>query len=101
MKSSRRRQFERNTPEHPLTPLKLKTLSMVAGLELATPPQVASLTGLSLKAIRQHLRDLFDHGLLDKTSVQRSFFADADIAYTPEMQYGGKPADLQSDQSRL
>jgi hypothetical protein len=47
MAASRRRLFERDRPEHPLTPHKLSLLLLVADNGILTVPQLSALSGLS------------------------------------------------------
>ena len=68
--STRRRRFVRaEEPAHPLTALKLDALRLIAESRFLSTPQVEALMGISDRAARAHLRDLFDMGLLDVVAV--------------------------------
>lgn len=69
--SPRRRRFERGDANHPLTTAKLGVLRLVAESRFLSTPQVAALAGLSEKAARDHLRDLFDLGLTEAVPMPR------------------------------
>ncbi len=56
-------------PAHGLTDFKLALLPHVAHLQVCTAIQLAGLTGLSYKTTRDHLTDLFRHGLLNRTQL--------------------------------
>lgn len=78
MEASRKRRFSRGTPEHSVGPLDTQALLAVARLGMATAPQVSGLLGWqSDKPARNHLRNLYDHGLLDRSGVTRSQLAAA------------------------
>jgi DNA-binding CsgD family transcriptional regulator len=78
----RKRRFERAArADHPLTGIKLEVLRTVAESRFLSTPQVAALAGLSPKSSRDHLRDLFDMGLLDVVPV-------------PQAAFGGSPFTL-------
>lgn len=73
MAASRKRLFGRGEPEHPVGALDMQALLAVARLGMATVPQVSGLLGWRTdKPARNHLRNLFDHGLLDRAGVTRS-----------------------------
>jgi DNA-binding CsgD family transcriptional regulator len=62
----RRRRFQRAAkPPHPFTALQAEVLRLVAESKFLATPQVAALMGVSPKAARDHLRALFDSGLVD------------------------------------
>lgn len=86
----RRRLFERGEPEHPLTGYKIRLLECIADLEIAIPAQLSARTGMSGQAVRKHLRDLFDLGLVERMGVHRSALADPEENDT-SLLYGRAP----------
>lgn len=87
----RRRLFVRDCPEHPLTPPKLRLLLYVAECSVLTPPQLAGLSGMSLKAVRNHLRDLYDLGMVERSGVPRAALAHLETPNTPDLLWGRAP----------
>lgn len=78
----RKRRFERAAKsDHPLTGKKLDVLQTIAESRFLSTPQVAGIMDMSEKAARDHLRDLFDLGLLDVLPV-------------PQLALGGSPFTL-------
>jgi hypothetical protein len=65
-------------PRHPLTPIKLEALRLVAESKFLSTPQVAALTGKSEKAARDHLSDLKDMRLLAPIPLPPAAFRDCD-----------------------
>lgn len=89
--SERRKLFARGEPEHPLTPLKLGLLLWLAECTLLTPIQLAGLSGLTLKSVREHLRHLFDLGLVDRKGIPRAALAGLDAPNGPNLLWGSAP----------
>ncbi len=67
--ATKRKRFERSVPGHSLTSKKLDLLQTVALSHFLTTDQVARAHGLSLRATREHLRNLYDLELLDLEGV--------------------------------
>lgn len=66
----RRRRFVRaESSSGALTPHKVEALRVVALAKFLSTPQVARILGLSERAAREHLRNLFDLGYLDVVAV--------------------------------
>src|SRR5256885_197577 len=86
-----RKLFERGEPEHPLTPHKLRLLRFVAECGILTVPQLSGLSALTEKAVRGHMRDLFDLGLVERAGVPRAAMADADGPNSPDLLWGRAP----------
>ena len=89
--SERRRLFARGNPDHPLTPLKLAALEWVGELRVCTPVQIARVTRLTLKSAREHLRNLYDMGLVERIGIPRAALADPEQALDPALLYGRAP----------
>lgn len=74
----RRPRYTRSAQEPlALTPRKLGLLEHVAEFGFISVPQLARLTGDSLKAIRRQMRPLFDAGLVEIIPIPRAALAEA------------------------
>lgn len=91
MEASRRKLFERGAPEHPLTPLTLSRLRLVAELQPLTVFQLADVVGCSERAARDTLRILFHHGLVARAGVPRAALAAPDEPNDARLLYGRAP----------
>ena len=88
---SRRKRFERSAPEHPLTPVKLALLRHLAECSFLTVPQLADLAGSTPKALRGHMRHLFDMGLVERVGVPRVALEDSDVHSRHTLLFGSAP----------
>src|SRR5579872_4752287 len=91
MAPSRKPLFERRESDHPLTPLKLKLLLILAECQILTIPQLAGMTSMSRKAVQLHMRDLFDLGLVARVGIPRSALADLESPNDPSLLWGRAP----------
>lgn len=91
MAASRRKLFERGEPEHPLTPLTLSRLRVVAELQPLTVFQLADVVGCSERAARDALRILFHHGLVARAGVPRAALAEPDEPNDAALLWGRAP----------
>ena len=91
--SGRRRRYERRTSEKllALTARKRRLLQLVGQYRLLSLPQAAALADLSAKASRNHLRKLFDAGLVEVIATSRAALADLDTPNDPRLLYGSAP----------
>lgn len=87
----RRKLFARGVPDHPLTPPKLRLLLYVAECSVLTPPQLTGMSGMTLKAVRNHLRDLYDLGMVERAGVPRAALTHQDTPNTPDLLWGRAP----------
>ena len=85
---ARRRRFERAAPDHPLTAYKLGILRRIAELQPVSLRQLALLYGITERAMRDHGRDLFHHGVADRVPVGRDVLADIDVENSHTLLYG-------------
>ena len=88
---NRCKRFERAAPEHPLTPVKLALLSHLAECSFLTVPQLAGLAGSTPKALRGHMRHLFDMGLVERVGVPRVALAEIDAHSRHTLLFGSAP----------
>jgi hypothetical protein len=88
--SERKRLFVRQEAAHPMTPLKLRLLGLVGECGILTLPQLAALADLSEKSARDHARDLFDWGLVERLGVPRAALAPVGVD-GPELLWGRAP----------
>ncbi len=91
MAACRRKLFERGEPEHPLTPLTLSRLRVVAELQPLTVFQLADVVGCSERAARDALRILFHHGLVARAGVPRAALAEPDEPNDASLLWGRAP----------
>ncbi len=88
---TRRKLFERTEPDHPLTSMKMKILIWLAECDLLSLPQIARITHKSEQATRNHMRDLYHLGLVERVGVNRSALTDIDDPNTPDLLSGRAP----------
>jgi hypothetical protein len=91
-KATRRRRYERASNEGcALTPRKQAILLHLAKYRLLSLPQLSLLENLEVKALRKHLRPLFDAGLIRVVGIPRVLLADTDDPNDPTLLYGSAP----------
>ncbi len=88
---SRRKRFERSAPEHPLTPVKLALLLHLAECRVLTVTQLAGLAASTPKALRGHMRHLFDMGLVERVGVPRVALEDIEVHSRHTLLFGSAP----------
>lgn len=86
-----RKLFARSRPDHPLTPKKLDVLRWIGECGILIPPQIQGLTGMSAKAVQNHLLDLYHLGLVERTGVPRAAFSDFGDPGDPGLLFGRAP----------
>jgi Replication-relaxation len=88
----RRRRYERaSSVGCVLTPRKQAILLHLVKYRLLLLPQLALLEGLDTKALRKHVRPLFDAGLIRVVGIPRVLLADTDDPNDPTLLYGSAP----------
>lgn len=89
----RRRRYTPQPEPGPLslTPRKRALLEAVGRLEIASVPQLARLTCPSEQSARRHLRELFDHGLVQVIPVSRYVLADGELRNDASLLFGSAP----------
>jgi Replication-relaxation len=88
----RRRRYERaSSVGCVLTPRKQAILLHLVKYRLLLLPQLALLEGLDTKALRKHVRPLFDAGLIHVVGIPRVLLADTDDPNDPTLLYGSAP----------
>lgn len=95
LKSNRRRRYERQAAPVPmaalLTPTKVAMLTFIASCRILSLPQLAALTGISLKSARGNVRKLFDGDLVDVVPVGRAALAPANLPNDASLLHGSAP----------
>jgi hypothetical protein len=86
--SERRPRYAATGRGRAVTPLKLAVLREVSACGILTTRQAVRLTGLSYRAANQHLRDLFDAGLLEKVAVPRAALEPPERQRDPSIVHG-------------
>jgi hypothetical protein len=88
----RRRRYERaSSVGCVLTPRKQAILLHLVKYRLLLLPQLALLEGMDTKALRKHVRPLFDAGLIRVVGIPRVLLADTDDPNDPTLLYGSAP----------
>jgi hypothetical protein len=97
----RRKRYGTGEPEHPMTPMKLRLLRFVAECGLLSTPQVAALSGHTMKSAYKHLRDLQDHELVQVVAVPRAALSDWSENNDAALLYGSAPKVYQPTREGL